>query len=261
MSRGYKNRKKRLAKERALNETYQSMSALVPRQLRTQTGRYTGPSNVKDVERRVFIGWDPAAPEGDHQVVTRIDADYRRLELGALGLPPEPRSPVDLSLSLQAQRKKWNAEGYCARVACGALHKRMKHPATGLFYCRSCAWKLNEAQGEGTVTYDPPAAVELPDAEPAHVHDCDACVFLGGATWEEARVGSARRFDLYLCPKTERSIGERFNSVIARFGPAGEYMSMPDLPSLRGANVSLKPLVLALQIAERKGLIPPGAPA
>lgn len=59
------------------------------------------------------------------------------------------RTPVDRTLDWAEQRKKWNAEGFCAREACGgphAGHVYKDHHA--LKYCTRCARLLVAAQGD-----------------------------------------------------------------------------------------------------------------
>ncbi len=50
--------------------------------------------------------------------------------------------------SWQSEREGWNAEGRCAREACGQSHDDCAHTGTKLLYCLSCARKINEANPE-----------------------------------------------------------------------------------------------------------------
>lgn len=50
-------------------------------------------------------------------------------------------------MSWQEDREKWNQEGLCAREACKAeMRQCFQHPTTKLLYCKSCTWKLQDAQ-------------------------------------------------------------------------------------------------------------------
>jgi len=59
----------------------------------------------------------------------------------------------------QQEREAWNAEGRCARQACGMSHDGCKHQHTELLYCISCARRINEANPET------PGLVLIPDLD------------------------------------------------------------------------------------------------
>lgn len=59
------------------------------------------------------------------------------------------RTPVDRTLDWAEQRKKWNAEGFCAREACGSPHAgHVYRDHHALKYCTRCARLLVAAQGD-----------------------------------------------------------------------------------------------------------------
>lgn len=59
------------------------------------------------------------------------------------------RTPVDRTLDWAEQRKKWNAEGFCAREACGSPHAgHVYKDHHALKYCTRCARLLVAAQGD-----------------------------------------------------------------------------------------------------------------
>lgn len=76
------------------------------------------------------------------------------------------RSEKDPSLTWQAQRAKWNDEGYCSRDACTDEHDHWKHLDTGLLYCRGCARQINRYSltGEERVV---PLAVNIDASDPS----------------------------------------------------------------------------------------------
>lgn len=72
-----------------------------------------------------------------------------------------------------------------------------------------------------------------------YAHDCASCIFLG----------HHEEYDLYLHPQVNAGQPE---TLIARYGSAGEYMSAP--PHL---NPGLPPLAEAMRLAVAAGLTPP----
>lgn len=79
------------------------------------------------------------------------------------------RTPADRALGWAEQRKKWNAEGFCAREACGDLHDgHVYKDGHALKYCTRCALLLIAAQGD-VITWGHASLPE--DADPGTRHE------------------------------------------------------------------------------------------
>lgn len=78
-----------------------------------------------------------------------------------------------------------------------------------------------------------------PSAKPRHEHDCETCEFLG----------TVREFDLYFCT----SLG--WDTVIARFGPGGEYYSGLEIAKMCYERGDDHPLASAYRLALWGGLL------
>jgi hypothetical protein len=165
-----------------------------------------------------------------------------------------PRSAENPKLDWDQQRRVWNAEGYCSRVACGRTHGEYLHKQNHLAYCARCTLMLNKAQGEGTVTAPDVRTPGTMGCSQRHEHDCDTCIFLGNADYE------GTQYDLYLCPKSAILPNERYGSAIARYGTAGDYVSFDGSVGGEAAARRNPFLRIALQLAEERHLLPARAP-
>lgn len=92
---------------------------------------------------------DSETPEDREAWVAKIAADWAacaEAEPPTLQRAPSLQIPQDLAPTWQSTREQWNRDNECARKACRAdiTHRRWWNSGSRLFYCTSCANRINQ---------------------------------------------------------------------------------------------------------------------